>query len=576
MLIRAHAFSTFVRRHAHPYSVSVTAIVLVMLSYNWRLWLLEARVFDPDEFEHLHSAWLIFKGFLPYRDFYDNHTPWFHFLVAPFFSFFNVDTVAEDSIAFLFFARRIMWLLAGVILWLTFWLGKLWRDARVGLIAALFLVNTTIFLQSSLEVRPDVLAIAGWLGCLAIIVYAVQSENGGCFRAARYFAWSGAVLGAAIMANQKVLFALPGVAVGLVWYILDFRTGTTRRNRMLNLGYGLIGFSAPVLLTFAYFYLQDGLGDFLYYNFILTAGWTAHRPLYRDIHLLIYQNPYLAFFSAAGLIRVLLSVVKRDSFFRGGFILAPSTLALIAGLFVIPVANLHYYLLFLPLLALFAGAFVVESVDRLTELRRHTSVWKWSAYGAVCSLGILTGLILIGRGAGSPWGLALVVAYWFSTFLAALILLSVKTGVLALAFFLAAMSAPPLKQMYDAFEQSNTAQLDGIRYVIENTEPTDTVMDGFTGAGVFRPHAYYYYKLYFGIRVMLKAEDWDDLLKGLQDGRVSPKLIIFDKDLRGLPPAITAFLTEHYRPAGKGDIWRRQGHDDNLIKFSPRPQRLGG
>ncbi len=38
---------------------------LVLAPFFWRLQLLRVRTFDADEFQHLHSAWLIFEGFLP-------------------------------------------------------------------------------------------------------------------------------------------------------------------------------------------------------------------------------------------------------------------------------------------------------------------------------------------------------------------------------------------------------------------------------------------------------------------------------------------------------------------------------
>src|SRR5262245_41357830 len=41
--------------------------------------------FENDEFTHLHQAWCIGQGMLPYRDFYFGHFPLFHFLAAPFF-----------------------------------------------------------------------------------------------------------------------------------------------------------------------------------------------------------------------------------------------------------------------------------------------------------------------------------------------------------------------------------------------------------------------------------------------------------------------------------------------------------
>src|SRR5262245_1099807 len=90
----------------------------------------QVRSFDQDEFQHLHSAWCIFKGLLPYRDFFEHHLPLYYFLVAPIFRFYNVEVNVADAIASLFFMRKAMWLLSGVILMLTFWLGKLWRNTE--------------------------------------------------------------------------------------------------------------------------------------------------------------------------------------------------------------------------------------------------------------------------------------------------------------------------------------------------------------------------------------------------------------------------------------------------------------
>src|ERR1051325_2332738 len=64
----------------------IVIVSLVVASYVLRLWFLKVRQFDPDEFEHLHAAWLIAQGNLPYVDFFEHHTPWFHFFLAPFFS----------------------------------------------------------------------------------------------------------------------------------------------------------------------------------------------------------------------------------------------------------------------------------------------------------------------------------------------------------------------------------------------------------------------------------------------------------------------------------------------------------
>ncbi|HEX7500354.1 MAG TPA: hypothetical protein VF524_08615 [Polyangia bacterium] len=35
-----------------------------------RIPVLPHRLFDPDELEHAHAAWCVFKGMIPYKDFW--------------------------------------------------------------------------------------------------------------------------------------------------------------------------------------------------------------------------------------------------------------------------------------------------------------------------------------------------------------------------------------------------------------------------------------------------------------------------------------------------------------------------
>jgi hypothetical protein len=546
-----------IRRHPHIF-LYVTVFILILVYSGCRLWLLEIRCFDQDEFEHLHGAWLISKGLLPYRDYFEHHTPWLHFLLAPFYHFFDVETNVGDAFAFLFFARRLMWILTGIILLFTFLLGNLWRNARVACVGMLFLANTEVFSLKTLEIRPDVLTAVCWLVCLVIVVRAVQSEKAVYSQTQWQFAWSGTFLGAGIMATQKVLFALPGLAVAMSWYILDPRAHGTRRTRLQNVGYQVAGLCAPIFLTLVYFYLRNGLGEFFEYNFFFNFRFKGKITPFHYLPAFIYDNPYLTFLGSAGLICLLPSIFRQNSFWRGDFILIPSLLGLIGGLFLIPAPYQQYYLLFLPLLSLLAGAFLVESVDKLAALRERMHLWQWSLLVTLCSLIILTGLGLISRGAGSHWPPLLVTTYWLSAVIGTLILLVLRARTFALVFFLMVLSAAPLKRMGDVFDLRNSAQLDEIRYIVEHTAPTDTIMDGFTGSGVFRPHAYFYFFPHYGIRTMLTDEDRHELLKDLYSGRIAPKLILFDKNLQDLSPAISAFLEENYQSVGRGVIWRRQ------------------
>src|SRR4249920_3359391 len=101
---------------------------------------LPRRVFDPDEFEHSHAAWCVFKGMVPYRDFFEHHTPWYYYLLRPSFNWFAVDTSFESARHFLLFGRGLSFVLTILSVLIVFQIGRLWEDRRVGLVAGLLLV----------------------------------------------------------------------------------------------------------------------------------------------------------------------------------------------------------------------------------------------------------------------------------------------------------------------------------------------------------------------------------------------------------------------------------------------------
>jgi len=223
----------------------------------------------------------------------------------------------------------------------------------------------------------------------------------------------------------------------------------------------------------------------------------------------------------------------------------------------VPVPHAQYYLLLLPLLALFGAAGVVKTIETLWELRQQANNWKWIVSASYYVLGALVFLGLVSLGTGSPHPY-LVVAFWFCALAGGIIFLWLRLRLAALIFFLIMVSVPPLKRLINAFNWRNTDQISQITYVVDKTAQTDTFMDGYTGTGLFRPHAYFFFCLTAGIQKMLTANDFSELLADLQSSKMQPKYIIFDKNLRRLPAAITSFFSEHYQPVGQGDIWKRR------------------
>jgi len=84
-------------------------------------------------------------------------------------------------------------------------------------------------------------------------------------------------------------------------------------------------------------------------------------------------------------------------------------------------------------------------------------------------------------------------------------------------------------------------------------------MDGWTGIGVFRPHAYFYWFLHAEILAMMSGEQRDELLTGLQSGTIAPRYILLDDDLMSVSARILWFVSSNYQPvAGEPMIWERK------------------
>ena len=103
----------------------------------------------------------------------------------------------------------------------------------------------------------------------------------------------------------------------------------------------------------------------------------------------------------------------------------------------------------------------------------------------------------------------------------------------------------------------NDGQLNELAYVFANSAPSDPVLDGWRGLGMFRPHAWYWFCLPADVRTMIPPAELAAFLDDLETGRVRPKLAVADFNLAGLSPRLVAFIRAHYT-YGAYDIWIRR------------------
>lgn len=131
--------------------------LLLRLLYIWHY-----RI-DSDEPQHLHVVWGWTQGLLPYRDFFDNHTPIFQALYAPLFHLLGV---RADILLPMRAGELPLYALAIFCVWK---IARAFYAPRVALWTAVFAALWPAFYLDSIEFRPDQLWTLVWLLILLVL-----------------------------------------------------------------------------------------------------------------------------------------------------------------------------------------------------------------------------------------------------------------------------------------------------------------------------------------------------------------------------------------------------------------------
>jgi hypothetical protein len=236
---------------------AITSIAVRLVQLSW------LHPLNMDEREFYRAARWISEGRLPFRDFWEHHTPLTWFLFAPFTRFTN--SPGADAVLMMRWAQIPIWIA-------TFWLANVWmRRAGIGAFArwsAMALaLSSSLFMLPAIEYRVDTLA------CLLVIAALVMVQRGSVRGA---FA-CGALLCLACFTNIRLGVVV--IVTALLLRVVDTRERAWRGTARAN--WVFVGAIAAGLLALSYFVATDSLQAFIrqaFYENSIGAKYAAPNP----------------------------------------------------------------------------------------------------------------------------------------------------------------------------------------------------------------------------------------------------------------------------------------------------------
>lgn len=177
----------------------ILSILIILLSLVI-LRTAQNRYFNPDEFEHVHSAWYVENNQIPYLDYFENHNPLLWYLIAP------VLLLLGNSTQVLIVLRLLMFIFVLGIGFFTYRIAaEVSRSKETARIAVLLMFSLLLFVESAIEIRPDVPEVFFGLVSFHYLIRYFQNRQG------REMVFSGLSAAIAFLFTQKFLLLFLGL-----------------------------------------------------------------------------------------------------------------------------------------------------------------------------------------------------------------------------------------------------------------------------------------------------------------------------------------------------------------------------
>jgi hypothetical protein len=492
-----------------------------------------------DEFEHLHAAYLVSRGETPYVDFFEHHPPVFYAVAGALLP-------ARPSFDTIIHARYVALASQGLAIAIAArWVWLAFGGAEALVAVVMLLGNFFLFARGSLGYL-DTHA----LPLVLLSAWALTRSEG----QARWAAVAGACLALATLITQK---AAPAALAPLALFAARACPGLgdrVRRRRCLRDATAWVGGALVAALLVPVLLGRYGTAAFLRDAILLNLHWKARRFPLKELGVLAITDGAVYAVALLGLATRARELARRRFAVTDGDLPAFFLAALAAGIVVLPVVWEEYFVLVVPF------AVVVASVTL-------TALWRRHADGAGAPVLVAAGLVVLMAGdlvarvlvPTNPLPVRAAGAAAALWLLLATLALQARgsRATAAPALCLACLLVLPLVEQADwIHHNSNAGQRARVEYVLGTTAPDQPVFDGYSGFGVFRPHAYTYWFLHEEMQAMLSDEDRGaSVIRALEE--TEPPIAIVDDYVTALPPEVLAHIRAHYADTQFPEIKRR-------------------
>jgi hypothetical protein len=326
--------------------VVVVLLSILILSYSVHRW------FDHDEFEHVHSTWYVAHGYVPYSDFFQLHHPLLWYSMAPLL------TALGYSARSVVVLRVVMFGLTMGIASLTYLIARAVTSSRkTGLLSVALLLSMVMFVEKSVEIRPDVPQVLLGLVSVYFLVRFMDTKDN------RDMVFAGLSAAISFLFLQKSVWLLLAYAAMFCYGLL--RRRTTVRSVLCF----AVPFSIPIVLFCGWLLISGSFDDYVLTNWMLHLHWIQRfSPFGYLRNSFVTQNALFWMLSAVSAGFVLLSRKTDERLKVVTFI----GTVLLFSVLLARAPSRQYYLFPIPLLSISAGSFTERLFDRfrLTELHK--------------------------------------------------------------------------------------------------------------------------------------------------------------------------------------------------------------